>query len=794
MSDGAGVPLVKQGDLFPEDRQGFFTIDHPALRVWRPALERTADGGMVAKLDAEGRPVMVPDQLHIAEEFRHPLEAVLSSPSNAIVKALMKVKGGVMHAIMWSPAMHLMVEVGRTLPLYAAKPWRMIPMLPGNVWHRGNSLLADRRAMDTAIAAGLAPIARGWSLDANAVADESAMRPIPEGTLARLAQQAGERWRGIGKAISMPANAAGAHGLARWLEDAWTNPHRTLLWDNILRLQAGIYSHARESYMGKGYAPEAASVMAAHLANRYAGALPPETMSKWANTAANLAMFSRSFTLGNMGVMKDVLTGAPQYIVDQIAAVAGREEANRAKADLRRKAMGAFIMDIGAFMLIGAAMQNAIQLLTTDDTLDDVAKGYARRLQDMLHHYGDHPNELLNPLLLMDLAQRLSPLNDNEPGKRERIFAGLNSEGRGIYLRTPLGKVGEEFAGYLTNTRQLAINKTSTLLRPAMELLMGQDTLGRPILRRDAETFGERLENIGRAVTHIVGAQVPLDFLTAIKEKAAGTEAGDPLVGWGRILGPLTGIAQISQGYPGGPEEGVRNAASERVRLDRAEVMPAMRSMQYPQAGEAARRRQFLRRATDEERERLGNVTGRRADGYADGGEVEPTEAADEAYPRHHHLHQQGLRARANHRPAPWPDAPAIGRAFGLSREATDTAATAASTAAMRARPPMAVLGSIIADMAFRPRPAYADGGTVDAGSPEPMPPGIEATAHAWNALGTHARGEGIAAAQPLPAGAKPVLDGLMHDAAARGAHQALAMWRAAGDVPRLGIGAVTRS
>ena len=947
MSDGAGVPLVRQGDLFPEDRQGFFTIDHPALRVWRPALERTPEGGMVAKLDAEGRPVMVPDQLHIAEEFRQPLEAVLSSPSGAIVKALMKVKGGVMHAIMWSPAMHLMVEVGRTLPLYASRPWRMIPMLPGNVWHRGNALLADRRAMDTAIAAGLAPIARGWSLDANAVADESAMRPIPDGTLARVAQQAGERWRGIGKAISMPADAAGAHGLARWLEDAWANPHRTLLWDNVLRLQAGIYSHARENYLGKGYAAEAASVMAAHLANRYAGALPPETMSKWANTAANLALFSRSFTLGNMGVMKDVLTGAPQYIVDQIAAVAGRAEATRAKADLRRKAMGAFIMDIGAFLLIGAATQNAIQLLTTDDTLDDVAKGYARRLQDMLHDYGEHPSELLNPLLPMDMAQRLSPLYDNEPGKQERIFAGLNSEGRGVYLRTPLGKVGEEFAGYLTNTRQLAINKTSTLLRPAMELLMGQDTLGRPILRRDAETFGERLENIGRAVTHIVGAQVPLDFLTAIKEKAAGTEAGYPLASWGRILGPLTGVAQISQGYPGGPHEGVRHAAAERVHMDRAEVMPqarrliqrgmpdearalleraglpprdvaaALRGMQYPQAGEAARRRQFLRRATEEERERLGNVTGGRRDGYAEGGQVSgyfgamlptPEQAAQreprpsivggavrdtmqglidagEGIGRYAGLLPEGAHTELGDvRGGQLHDiargiaafalpAGAVSHGSRLARVATSLAPRLEEVVA--AAPPIASAAEVPAELsamdrafiaarhrealsaspvprrgeagppltpeqrAYRaqmqtrqrarteyqdmlarmnaplpPRQAEeiarniaakygipvamllgADDGFADGGEvPEQVPPGIEATAHAWNALASHARGDGIAAARPLPPEAKPVLDGLMHDAAARGAHQAMAMWRAAGDVPRFGISAITRS
>jgi hypothetical protein len=84
-------------------------------------------------------------------------------------------------------------------------------------------------------------------------------------------------------------------------------------------LQMGLYKNFREDLIAKGVDTKSAERVAAPWANRYAGALPQEAMSDTARKVANMMLFSRSFTLGNLGVVKDMINGLPRDVRAQIA-------------------------------------------------------------------------------------------------------------------------------------------------------------------------------------------------------------------------------------------------------------------------------------------------------------------------------------------------------------------------------------------------------------------------------------------------------------------------------------------
>jgi hypothetical protein len=461
----------------------------------------------------------------------------------------------------------------------------------------------------------------------------------------------------LANAAADPFRRAGMENVGRSVRDIIAHPHQTMLWDRIYDLQVGIYDHAKDAFMRKGMDAPAAKIMAAHIANRYAGALPAETMSKAANTAANLLLFSRSCTGGNLGVMKDTVSGAPQYVLEQIRDATGdgphgARQADKARSMLRKKAIQGFLGDLAIMFVLNAGLQSGIRVLMTDDkeaAADDEAQGYIRRLSKMLREKAEHPLSLLDPRWPLKSLHDLTPNSENEPGKEDRIYLGQDDQGRGVYMRTPLGKVGEEFQGYLFHPLKMVVNKMSTFARPVAELVMGRDTLGREIFRPGAHTTEDQVENVGRAVRHILRSQLPADFLEGVYAKVTGTDTGDRGVNTAKVLGPITGAASISSGYPGGPAEGVRAEQRRQYSFDRAEAMKAarrlaqrgeiekarealsmaglpprdaavaLRSILYPAAGEARRRRDFERRATPEHRERAETVTGGRP-AYAVGG------------------------------------------------------------------------------------------------------------------------------------------------------------------------------
>jgi hypothetical protein len=134
------------------------------------------------------------------------------------------------------------------------------------------------------------------------------------------------------------------------------------------------------------------------MANRYAGALPRESMSQNAALAANLALFSRSFTLGNIGAMKDAFTGLPRDVQSQLAREYDDVVASTAKSIARRKAAGVVIMDVALYHIVTALGQSAMNTVAQSANDKDgwlhglgegVSKeiaGYAQRTADLLAH------------------------------------------------------------------------------------------------------------------------------------------------------------------------------------------------------------------------------------------------------------------------------------------------------------------------------------------------------------------------------------------------------------------------
>lgn len=187
-------------------------------------------------------------------------------------------------------------------------------------------------------------------------------------------------------------------------------------------------------------------------------------MSHAAQQVANLALFSRSFTLGNLGAMKDMITGLPRDVQSQILRDTGAEGLSAANAYARRKAIAIVAMDVGLMYLGNSLLQSAASIVRGVDWKKDLDKdgklsadvkaaaarelhGYADRFQKAMQHIRENPTTLLHPL---DTLQSLTPMSQNEPGKQDRVLIGHASDGTAIYMRNPIGKIGEEFLGWGT--------------------------------------------------------------------------------------------------------------------------------------------------------------------------------------------------------------------------------------------------------------------------------------------------------------------------------------------------------
>lgn len=572
---------IGQETVTTGEKPGFFTIDHPAFKTYRVAGDRwvkaseaeltaknyVAGNGQVWKSNpntvseydpvsgyrvaADGsierrEPIMERAPLYVSKEFEGPLKAIMTEKSGPLYKALMSFKGKVMSMIMYSPLIHNAVEWGRALPMMPGK------VLTGRIYFEGNAAKHDPITMRRAIDSGLVPIGhRFFGQDITGLLEEPNIKPGRSLTAKALGGAVGLVDKGTGDALKSAIDRAG---------DVW---HNTLLWDRVADLQMGLYTNLERDMIQKGIDPQTSSRLAAHFANRYAGALPNEAMSAGARKLANLTLFSRTFTLGNIGAMKDMVTGLPQDVQAQILRDAGEVARVGAMKAGRQKAIHAFVMDVGLMYVGNAIMQNVMDTLMRDKTLPQILHGYAMRFKDYLTRADTDPSALL------DLGS-LFPTAANEPGKENRIFFNTAPDGTAIYMRLPTGKIGEEFQGYLTSPLEMLKRKQGTLMRPLLQTIENDKGFGRKVYDDQEPGLPGMLHAVGNVVWNVLQQQIPMDSIQAGYRLFSGhPEDTDAL----KVVGPLLGIT-FSKGAPGGPEVGVMFQAERHHQDEVASAMP----------------------------------------------------------------------------------------------------------------------------------------------------------------------------------------------------------------------------
>lgn len=543
------------------DQDGYFTIDHPAFKTYRPRFVEV-DGKMVPAIDQNGDTVMERNPLYLRKDLEGPLKAIMSEPSGKAYLGLMSLKGKVMSVVMYSPLIHNAVEYGRALPMLPGK------MLTFQVYFEGNKAKRDPVQMHEAISNGLVPIGgHGGIQDITGVMENP-----------NLAAGRGIMAKTIGGAVGLVNKSAG-EAVKRGIDYAGEVWHNKLLWDRIGDLQMGLYTNVKriemakliKSGMDEQSANGVAGKIAAHMANRYAGALPNESMSAMSRKVANLTLFSRSFTIGNLGVMKDIFTGLPTDVQAQIKRDYG-DLALRTGVDIaRRKAVAAFIIDIGLMYALNSLTQDAFDYLKRDKSLSDIEKSYADRFAALWHKTQDNPLSVLNSPL--DSMASLTSTVQNEPGKEDRVLYGYDKTGTGIYVRMPMGKIGEEFIGWTTKPLEMMKRKESTFLRPIIQTFENDKGFGRRVYNPDEPGIMGTVHAVGNIVKNFMTQQIPNESLQALINTAS--DKGTEMDAY-KIVGPLLGLT-FSKGAPGGPAVGLMYKTEHDRRERISDAMPAIK-------------------------------------------------------------------------------------------------------------------------------------------------------------------------------------------------------------------------
>lgn len=557
-----GTETVVEGAQPAGDPHWFTIENHPSFWITRPKMRDRAEPGPMggtreAVVDDQGNTVFERVPLFVRDDFEGPLRAVLSRDSGKIYNGLMDLKSKTMGVIMYSPLIHNAVEWGRALP---AMPGKVASF---KIYFEGNAAKHNTETMRQAIQAGLVPIGHRYGgQDITSILEEGNIAPGRSWTAKLLAAVPGLFDPRAGDAVKRAVDRMG---------DFW---HNTLLWDRVGDLQMGLYTNLRDQKIRAGVDPQTAQRYAAHFANRYAGALPLEAMSTSARKIANLVLFSRTFTLGNLGAMKDMVVGLPRDVQSQILRDRGTTALQNIQSASKRKAIATIAMDV-ALMYVGNSMlQSGIAILAGDSSLDNEAQGYARRLNELMMRGKENPLELLNPL--RDITT-LTPGGENEPGKEDRVLVGYAPapDSYAVYMRNPTGKIGEEMIGWLNPLDQLK-RKLGTIAKPAFQLASNDQGFGRKVYDEAAKTPQQYIANLGRIMGLFLGDQIPLQSLQAVRDLYAGR--GNATVEQAQILGPFFGLT-FSKGAPGGPAVGELYHDQEQHRFAVQQALPDIRKM-----------------------------------------------------------------------------------------------------------------------------------------------------------------------------------------------------------------------
>ena len=590
-----GQLTVSDGALPNDPTQNWFTIPHPAFFRRQAVLEKDPDkpGSFRPVRDSDGNVLMSKVPIYVRGDFEGPLRAVLSTEGGAIYRGFMALKGKTMSVIMYSPVIHNQVEWGRALPAMPGKVATFRIYFEGNAAKRGLPYagvwqhikqytpgLSERfgtagppepgraPAMVEAINAGMVPIGHWYGFqDISSVLEQPNIAAGRSWTAQLLGAIPGLFDERAGEATMRAIDRVG---------NVW---HNALLWDRIGDLQMGLYVNLRDKMVRSLAAKEitgpkaekSAQVIAAHMANRYAGALPLEAMSGAARRWANSLLFSRSFTLGNLGVMKDAISGLPRDAQAQILKEAGPILQKFARNAAMRKAIAIMLLDIGLLYATGAILQSAIAVMSGDSTLDKEAQGYIRRWNRLMLRVKETPSDLLNPF--WDVKSLL-PQGENEPGKEDYVMVGYGPDGA-VYMNPAVGKMGREFEGWATGPLDMLRRKAGTIAKPGMEVLSNDDGFGNKVYNPWSDAPVEWLKNIGRIAALFFEDQLPGSTIRAAMDAYAGR--GDRATEIAQVLGPLALGATFSKGAPGGPAMAEVYRAKDRFWFNFHQDMPSIR-------------------------------------------------------------------------------------------------------------------------------------------------------------------------------------------------------------------------
>lgn len=593
--------------LSDEGKPNFVTFDHPALKQWRPKMdwapvepglieqrgyEVRKDGvyrageklasyriqdGEVQKLgpmlDSDGKAVMESSPLYVRKDFAGPLKAVFTKDPGAVYQGLMALKGGITSMIMVSPLTHNLVIWGKAMPtMISTMGWKNNLKNAGSLglhaYFVGHTARADHALMGELVDAGLVPVSgRGMNQDVAAIAN--GIQPGRSMTA-----------RAAGAAFDLVSKNAGDN--ARKAVDAagefW---HEKLLWDRVADMQAGMAVMMRTSLMDKGLDQRTASLVASHFANRYAGMIPAEAMSQLAHVTLNLSLFSKTFTMTNLGAYKDLIGGLPKDVQAQIrlrtfelqrALGKGEVEANdAANADLakvqriaRAKAATVLVLDIAAMTSIASITQALWQGQSGQQIADD----FKERLAKLGHKIKDDPMAIIGHPL--DALSSLSQTSDNPYGREDRVRLGEDEHGNSYYGRLPVGKVGEELKQYsnLDSGLHLLHNKMSTFLRPIADLTAKEDFSGKRIIN----PHDNGLKQVAAFGAYWVKSQLPLEDLAALSHVARGdADTMDKL----KLMGTATGLSVGK--LSGGDAVAEMRHQNQEQAADLRDVLPDVR-------------------------------------------------------------------------------------------------------------------------------------------------------------------------------------------------------------------------
>lgn len=599
----AGDERVSEGS---KPGPGWFTIDHPAFQTWRPKLEPKPEGELGPRggkfdtvKDVDGNLIFERIPIYVHGDYEGPLRSVLierkgaQTYTDAFYGSMMELKGKTMLLIMNSPLIHLGVEYGRA---FFAMPGKMTTL---RVFRDGNIVLkGDQATMKEAILHGMDPIGRRFSRqDITSVMEAPDLKPGRSWTSQVLAAIPDLFDVRAGDAVRRAVDKAG---------DFW---HNKLLWEQVGKLQAGLYVNFRDAMTAEGVHPTVARYTAAHMANRFAGALPREAMSEGARRWANMLLFSRSFTFGNIGVIKDAAKGLPGDVLAQIERDVGPLDSkarNFARNMTMRRSAAIVATDIAALYVANSIIQSAVNVLTGERGAEEEGAAYWGRLKKLLANDQERPIDMLTPMSLGSAAiggamgfahggplgmlggavagavagtgisqlRQLSSTMENEPGKQSRIRIGYTAEGTARYGRFVFGKIGEEFESFLMSPMQILKAKEGTIAKPIFQVLSNDIGFGRKVYDPSADTVTKSVTNIGNIAKLFIAAQLPSNQLSALSDLYKGE--GDTKTNLLQAFGPVAGMT-FSKGAPGGPQVGEFYAAREAHKFEVDQALPEIR-------------------------------------------------------------------------------------------------------------------------------------------------------------------------------------------------------------------------